>query len=49
MYYYNLTMYNNDNCDPANENNFDKNSHEDEFDIMLEKTKKWIKDIIRLQ
>ena len=40
MYYYNLTMYYNDNCDPANENNFDKNSHDDEFDIMLEKTKK---------
>jgi hypothetical protein len=40
MYYYNLTMYYNDNCDPANENNFDKNSHQNDFDIMLEKTKK---------
>jgi len=40
MYHYNLTMYYNDNCDPVNENDFDKNLDDTEFYNMLEKIKK---------
>ena len=53
MYHYNLTMYYNDNCDPANENDFDKNPDDTEFYNMLEKFKKFEKNtlttIIKIQ